>query len=213
MGVTVLAEGFAQNWWLFLLSSILIELTPGPNMVYLAIVGASQGRRVGYAATAGVALGLAIVGLLAAAGLTTVINNSPALYQILRWAGVVYLLCLAYGAWRDASEEVEHAPLGSSLRLFFRRGLITNLLNPKAAVFYIAVLPGFTVPSGSVAGQTLILSLTYVAAATAIHAAIVTLSAQAWRLLEDEKRSRFIRRTLALALAGVALWFAWKTQV
>jgi threonine/homoserine/homoserine lactone efflux protein len=212
VGLSIFVEGFAQNWWLFLISSILIELTPGPNMVYLAIVGASDGRRAGYAVTAGVALGLATVGLIAAAGLTTVINNSPALYQLLRWAGVIYLLWLAFDAWRDAAEDVDAAPVGSAFRVCFRRGLITNLLNPKAAVFYIAVLPGFTVPGGSIGGQTFVLSLTFVAAATAIHLAIVTLSSQARRLLEDPRRSLIIRRTLALALAAVAVWFAWKTR-
>lgn len=205
-------EGFSQNWWLFLLGSVLIELTPGPNMVYLAIVGATQGRRAGFAAVAGVALGLAIVGLLAAAGLAAAISESPALFQTLRWAGVIYLLWLALDAWRDADEKPEHAALGSPLPLFFRRGLITNLLNPKAAVFYIAVLPGFVVPSSHIPSQTITLSLTYVAAATFIHLSIVTASAQAQRLLQDPRRSLIIRRALAVALAMVAIWFAWKTR-
>ena len=198
---------------LFAGTSALIELTPGPNMAYLAIVGASQGRKPGYAAVAGVALGLAIVGIAAALGLAAAINASPALYQALRWGGVIYLLWLAYDGWQDASEEIEHAPLGSSNAIYFRRGLITNILNPKAAVFYIAVLPGFVDPAGAIMPQTLLLSATYVAVATVIHLAIVTAAGAMRPLLEDPQRSRNVRRGLSVALALVAIWFAWKTSV
>lgn len=206
MGVTF------SSWALFAFTSMLIELTPGPNMAYLAIVGVSQGRKAGYAAVAGVALGLAIVGVAAALGLAAAINASPLLYQALRWGGVFYLLWLAYDGWRDASEEIEHAPLGSSNALYFRRGLITNLLNPKAAVFYIAVLPGFVEPTGAVVPQTLLLSATFVVVATAIHAAIVAAAGAMRPLLEDPRRSMIVRRGLSIALAMVAVWFAWKTS-
>ncbi|WP_420857258.1 LysE family translocator [Marivivens marinus] len=195
----------------FALTSALIELTPGPNMAYLALVAATEGRKPGMSAVAGVALGLGLVGLAAALGLAAIISSSDLLYQALRWGGVIYLLWLAWDGWRGADEDIEHAPLGSTLARYFRRGLITNLLNPKAAVFYIAVLPGFTVTTANVTAQTLTLSTIYVAVATGIHAAIVLLAGTARVLLEDPRRSGIVRRTLALALAGVAIWFAWKT--
>lgn len=196
----------------FAVASMLIELTPGPNMAYLALVAATDGRRSGYAAVAGVALGLAIVGLATALGLSAVISTSPLAYQILRWGGVAYLLWLAWDGWRGAGEPAEHAALGSSLRRYFRRGLITNLLNPKAAVFYVAVLPGFITTAAPVTPQAIGLSLIFVAVATAIHAAIVTLAGSAAGFLNDPRRSRIARRALSLALACVAIWFAWKTQ-
>lgn len=205
MGLTLSA------WALFALTSTLIELTPGPNMAYLAIVAVSQGRKPGYAAAVGVSLGLAIVGIAAALGVAAAINASPLLYQVLRWGGVIYLFWLAYEGWRDANEAIEHAPLGSSNMRYFRRGLITNLLNPKAAVFYIAVLPGFVEPAGGVMAQTLVLSTTYVAVATGIHLAIVTAAGAMRPLLEDPRRSILVRRGLSGALALIAVWFAWKT--
>lgn len=196
----------------FVLTSALIEVTPGPNMVYLAVVAATDGRRPGYAAVAGVALGLAVVGAVAAFGLAAVINATPLLYQVLRWAGVVYLLWLAWDGWQDAAEGVEHAALGSTLGQYFSRGLITNLLNPKAAAFYIAVLPGFVSATSDVLAQTLLLSGTYVIVATVIHAGIVTAAGGVRTLLDDPVRNRLVRRVLALTLAGVAVWFAWKTR-
>lgn len=196
----------------FAATSAVIELTPGPNMAYLAIIAASGGRRPGYAAVAGVALGLALVGLAAALGLAAAINASPTAYQTLRWGGVVYLLWLAWDGWRGDGESVTHAAPGSTLGRFFRRGLITNLLNPKAAVFYIAVLPGFVSPRGPVLAETLTLSLIYVAVATVIHAGIVTAAGAARSLLTDPTRERRVRRALSLALAVIAMWFAWKTR-
>jgi threonine/homoserine/homoserine lactone efflux protein len=194
----------------FALTSLLIELTPGPNMAYLALIAATEGRKPGYAAVAGVALGLAVVGLAAALGLTALITASPLAYQLLRWAGVGYLLWLAWQGWRGATDGVEHAEAGSSLGLYFRRGLITNLLNPKAAVFYVAVLPGFLVGAAGVA-DVITLSAIYVGVATIVHAAIVTAAGAARDWLDNSALERVFRRGLALALVGVAVWLLWKT--
>ena len=180
-------------------------------MGYLAIVGATDGRRAGFAAVAGVALGLAGVGLAAALGLAAAINASTLLFEALRWAGVAYLLWLAWDGWRDAGQDVAVVPGATSLARYFRRGLITNLLNPKAFVFYVAMLPGFVTPGAPVLPQTLILSATFVTIATTIHLAIVTLAGAARPLLEDPRRSRFVRRVLAVTLALIALWFAVET--
>lgn len=192
-------------------TAMLIELTPGPNMVYLAVVAASQGRKLGYAAVAGVAVGLAVVGIAAALGLAAAINASPLLFQALRFGGVAYMLWLAWDGWRDASEPVQKVASGVAARTYFRRGLITNLLNPKAAVFYVAILPSFVSTDAPVMAQTLALSAVFVLVATAIHAGIVTLAGTAQTLLENERYSRIVRRALALALVMVALWFGWST--
>ncbi|MEZ5685717.1 MAG: LysE family translocator [Paracoccaceae bacterium] len=199
-----------EGLWAFALTSFLIELTPGPNMAYLAILAATEGRRPGFAAVGGVALGLGIVGALSALGVAALIAASEPLYQALRWGGVAYLLWLAWEGWRDGEAGPELAPAGSSDWRYFRRGLVTNLLNPKAAAFYIAVLPTF-LPPGAGVHDTLLLSAVYVAVATGVHGAIVALAGAARALFEDARRERLLRRTLSLALAGVALWFAWKT--
>lgn len=195
----------------FILTSAVIELTPGPNMAWLAIVAATEGRRPGFAAVCGVALGLALVGIAAALGLAAVITASPLLYETLRWGGVFYLLWLAWDGWRDGGDGIEKMPFGARMLRYFRRGLITNLLNPKAAVFYIAVLPAFVDPAREVLAETVTLSMIYVTVATAIHAAIVTLAGLARHVLEDPRRSRIVRRVLSALLALIAIWFAWAT--
>lgn len=194
----------------FALTAFAIELTPGPNMVWLAIVAATDGRRAGYAAIAGVALGLSVIGIAAALGMAAVIAASPFAYQALRWAGVAYLLWLAWDGWRGADDPPEHAALGSSLARYFQRGMITNLLNPKAFLFYITVLPGFLAqPAGLT--DSLLLTAVYIAIATAIHALIVTGAGTARDWLSRGTRAITIRRGLALALVAVAIWVVWKT--
>lgn len=197
--------------WGFALASVLMEVTPGPNMAYLAILALSDGRRAGYAAVAGVATGLLLVGLASALGVGAADSASPLTYQALRWGGFLYLLWLAWAGWSEADEAPEHAARGSSLGRFFARGLITNLLNPKAFALYVAVLPGFLSLDHPALPQAVRLSLLYVAIATAIHLAIVTAAAAARRFLSDARRRAILRRVLSVMLAGVAVWLAVKT--
>ncbi len=192
----------------FLLAALLSEITPGPNMGYLAILAASRGRRAGLAAVAGVALGLALNGLAAALGVAALVVASPAAFALLRWGGVAFLLYLAWDAWRSPTGVADE---GEGMPSSFGRGLLTNLLNPKAAMFYVAVLPRFVDPSGVVLTQSLVLTVVHVLVATAVHAAIVVFAAQSRRLFENPARERVVRRGLALLLACVAVWFLIET--
>jgi len=157
---------------------------------------------------AGVALGLSTYGFAAALGVAAIIENSPFLYQTLRWSGVAYLLWLAWDGWSTADEitEVGVSDESDHRASAFRRGLITNLLNPKAAVFYVAMLPEFVnVPAGHLVAQTLTLSGIYVAIATAIHALIVLLASSVRGLVARSGHMKIVKRILALALVGVAV--------
>ena len=197
----------------FALTCTVIELTPGPNMAYLAMLSAGNGRRAGFAATLGIALGLLVLGVAAALGLATVIANSHTIYEALRWSGVGYLLWLVWEGWRDAAATSPEKALGFAAdSTFFKRGLVTNLLNPKAAIFYIAVLPEFVDLAQPAAQQTVLLSVLYVTIATSIHSAIVGLAGAARPFLDDPGRTRLMRRSLSIGLACIALWFGYSTR-
>lgn len=196
----------------FILAALLIELTPGPNMGWLALVSLQQGRRGGFAAVAGVTLGLAVWMLAAAFGLTRVLTLWPPLYQIIRWAGVLFLLWLAWDAWRPAAAGPAEAG-NQRLRALFLRGLTGNLLNPKAAVFYVGLLPGFLRPgSGSMLGQSLTLGSLHLLIAVAVHSAIVMGAARASPLLLARVPGAVQRGLMAGGIAAVALWMAWETR-
>jgi threonine/homoserine/homoserine lactone efflux protein len=209
----MIAENSASLLFPFVITCLIIELTPGPNMGYLAIVSATVGQRAGLATTLGIALGLMIIGIAAALGLAALISNSPLLYQILRWAGVCYLLWLAWEGWRGENDNSPANINNADPGKYFIRGLVTNLLNPKAGLFYVAVLPGFVDPSQPVTSQLIILSVLYVVIASAIHFTIVLLASTARKLLDDPEKNKLVRRILSLNLAGIALWFGWTTRL
>jgi len=182
-------------------------------MSYLAILSVTNGRKAGYAATAGVALGLSIVGIATALGVATLISNSNIIYQALRISGVFDHLWLAYDTWKTKivlSQEEVHSLIYQAK--FFKRGLISNLLNPKAVIFYIAILPKFIDPSSSAMFQAVYLSIIYVFIATFIHGFIVTLAGTMRILLENEKRLTIIRYAMTFALVLIAIWFAMTTN-
>ena len=196
-----------QNTAAFFLASLLLELTPGPNMTWLALLSASNGRKAGFLAVWGVGTGLMTIGIAAAFGVAEIIQQSPMIYEGLRWAGIAFLLYLAYDGWRGEADDGQTH--GNSRH--FMRGLMANLLNPKAAVFYIAVLPTFVSAGQPVLSQTLWLTVIYVMIATSVHGLIVLLAGTLKPILMDPKRERVARRILSVLLALVAVWFAWST--
>jgi threonine/homoserine/homoserine lactone efflux protein len=197
----------------FIITCLLIEITPGPNMAYLAILSVSEGRSAGLCAVAGVALGLLTVGVGASLGLAALIANSQFIYQVLRWAGVFYLLWLAWDTWNTgkATAPERTNKILWNRRQLFERGLITNLLNPKAVIFYVAILPSFISDAGSLVAQNITLTVTYVCIATVIHSSIVLLAGTAQPFFNNPKKILYLRRVLATMLVGVALWFAVST--
>jgi threonine/homoserine/homoserine lactone efflux protein len=193
----------------FAFAALLIELTPGPNMAYLAILAADRSKAAGLAAVAGVAIGLSLLGLLAVLGLGALLVERPDLFQALRWAGVAYLLYLAWEAWSDARKPIEAPDPNEGFRRYFRRGLITNLLNPKAALFYITIMPGF-LPTGS-GGETFLFGAVYMLVATLVHAGVVLLAGNLQPLLTVDARRRQMGLVFAVMLVAVAGWVAYAT--
>lgn len=196
----------------FLVTTLLIELTPGPNMAWLALTSASQGRRSGFAAVAGIALGLAILAAASAVGLAELATRVPAAFHLLRFAGVAYLLWLAWKTWIGEEDRQSHVVAINAIWAWFRHGLLLNLLNPKAAVFFIVVLPAYVRQDAPTAPQMALLSGSYVAIATVVHLAIVALAAQAHGWITVGNRAHMVRRVFAVLLAAIAIWFLLSSQ-
>lgn len=205
-------DALFSSLWAFALASLIVELVPGPNQTYLAALTLNRGTRAGFAAVIGIALGLGAYGVAASLGVATVINESPFLYHLLRWAGALYFLWLAWDTWKDEPDgEVSAARVDYEWESF-RRGLVTNLLNPKAAIFYVSVLPAFIVPGAMpVFAQTALMSALYVSIATATHVAVVLLAGRLYVYLSDARYRVPVRRGIAIALVIVAAWFLLNT--
>jgi threonine/homoserine/homoserine lactone efflux protein len=191
----------------FLFACLVIELTPGPNMGYLALLSATHGRRVGFQTVVGIALGLALLGSVTALGLQWLITHVPSLFMVLRWAGVIYMLWLAFDAWQQAETAAPHRNLAGFAHV--RRGFVTNLLNPKAALFYFTVLPEFlTHQQAQQLYPTLLLTTISIVIATAVHCMIVLAASQLHRWLSHPLRQRIAGRCAAILLALIAFWLA-----
>lgn len=199
--------------WPFLVAVALVELTPGPNMAWLAALTVAEGRIAGLRAVTGVTLGLAVYMLASVIGVTGAIAAAPSVYAALRLAGVAYLMWLAFEAWRGAGDIAAADGDGAAP---FRRGLIANLLNPKAAVFYVTLLPGFIAPDhGAFWTQALILGAAHISVSVAVHVGIVFAADHTARLLgvtEPSPRAIVLRRGLAIAIGLVAAWLWWETR-
>lgn len=150
-------------------------LTPGPNMLYLVSRSISQGRGAGLVSLGGVALGFVVYMLLATFGITALLLAVPYAYDALRLTGAAYLAYLAWDALKPVGRspfQVRQLPVDSRRKLF-AMGLLTNLLNPKIAMLYLALLPQFIHPEqGSVLAQTLVLGATQIAISITVNAMI-----------------------------------------
>ncbi|MCJ2033391.1 LysE family translocator [Methylobacterium sp. J-068] len=149
----------------FLVVVLGFAVTPGPNMIYLISRAIGQGAAAGLISLGGMVLGFVVYLLCAALGITALLTTVPFAHVTLRLVGAVYLMVLAWQALKPGGRspfEIRSVRRSSGGRLF-GMGLVTTLLNPKAALLYLALLPQFIVPGhGSVFVQTLVLGLLHI---------------------------------------------------
>ncbi len=154
--------------------ALAMVLTPGPNMIYLISRSITQGASAGLISLAGVALGFVVYMLCAAFGITALIFAVPYAYDALRFAGAAYLLWLAWQALKPGGRspfQVKKLPVDSPPRLF-AMGFLTNLLNPKIAMLYLALLPQFIDPAQSVLAQSIVLGGVQIAISVTVNSMI-----------------------------------------
>lgn len=193
----------------FTLVVLTMALTPGPNMIYLVSRSLSQGPRAGLISLIGVGIGFVVYMLLAAFGITAIFVAVPYAYDALRLAGAAYLLYLAWQALKPGGRspfEVRQLPQDSPHRLI-GMGLMTNLLNPKVAMLYLALLPQFIDPArGSVLVQSLVLGCIQITVGVTINGLV---AASAGAIAGFLARSPFWLRVqrwfMGAVLAGLAV--------
>jgi len=160
----------------FSLAALILVLTPGPNMIYCVSRALCQGRGAGLVSLAGVLLGFLVHLMAAALGLTALLMAVPFAFEAIRLAGAAYLLWLAWQALRPggtAPFQARALPADPPGRLF-SMGFITNLLNPKVAMFYLSFFPQFLHPErGSVLWQSLQLGAVQISVSGAVNFMLV----------------------------------------
>lgn len=187
-------------------TALWMVLTPGPNMVYLASRSISQGRAAGLISLAGTGVGFPIYMAMANLGLSAILIAVPWLYIGLKAAGVVYLLWLAWNALKpNGSGVFETRELRrDSPRKLFRMGLITNLLNPKAAVMYLALIPQFIDPAkGNTLAQGFVLGGIQITVSMIVNGLIIIAAGSIARFLASTPRWVRVQRRVTGSMLGV----------
>lgn len=148
---------------LFITVSWALILAPGPDMVYVITRGMTHGRTAGMVSAAGVVCGILVHTLAAALGLTVIFQTSAVAFVIVKYVGTAYLVYLGIKAWRDKSAfGLQTDASAASSRQLFWQGVLSNVLNPKIAIFFLAFLPQFVDRgSGQVTLQLIALGLTF----------------------------------------------------
>ncbi len=134
-----------ENFWVFVLAALLLNLTPGNDMLYVAARSTGQGMRAGIISALGIMVGCMVHIFLAMVGLSAIIAKSALAFEIIKFIGAGYLIFLGIKALatKKANLNIENENKKESLKKIFWQGVLTNVLNPKVALFFLAFLPQF----------------------------------------------------------------------
>lgn len=194
----------------FLLTSLVVVLIPGTGVIYTVSTGITRGRRAALYASLGCTAGIVPHLLATILGLAALMHTSALAFQTLRYAGVAYLLYVAWATWKDRSAfTLDDAPHQSSAPSLVFRGVVLNILNPKLTIFFLAFLPQFVPPGANPLPQLMLLSGVFMAMTFGVFV-VYGLLAHQFRamVIESARIQAWLRRSFAAAFAGLGLHLA-----
>lgn len=196
----------------FLFAACVVIAAPGPDSLNTLAIGMSRGRREAVAYAVGVGIGCLTHTLWAVLGISAIVAASEALFGVVKWVGVAYLVWLGVQALRDrgtlrvsGADAVVQAPIGASTRVL--QGALTNALNPKVMLFFMAFLPQFADPQrGAVGAQMLVMGLAFAAITTIAYALLGASAGQLGeRLLRRPSIAQRLNRATGMLFIALAL--------
>jgi threonine/homoserine/homoserine lactone efflux protein len=199
----------------FLITSLVVVLVPGTGVIYTITTGLAHRWRASLAAAFGCTMGIVPHLTASILGLSAILHLSAQAFQIIKWAGAVYLLYLAWGMWRDqGSLKLDNTTSKVNGFQIIIKGILINLLNPKLTLFFLAFLPLFISPEiGSPTKQMLGLSAIFMAMTLVIFALYGLLASVVSKYLTNSpKIIRWLQRSFALVFAVLAVKLALSEQ-
>lgn len=192
----------------FLLASLVVVLIPGTGVVYTITTGLTLKWRASLAAAIGCTLGIVPHILASILGLSAIMNMSAQVFSVLKWAGALYLLYLAWNMWREAGTlEINKKSAETGFMKIIMKAIAINLLNPKLTIFFFAFLPLFVSKnSASPTIEMILLSAVFMGITFIVFAlcGILASSVSAY-LMNSSKTLKRLEQTFALILAGFAV--------
>ena len=189
----------------FVLITFVLIITPGPIVTLLIATGATHGVRAALTTVIGSTIGNAILIAAIAAGLSWVLKNAIELFEILRWAGVAYLVWLGIQAWRNAGKPVAAPP---KKRVYFWRGMFVALTNPKTIAFFTAFLPQFVDPSLPAERQLFVMCVASILIAFVFDSIWATASGLGRAWFMKPARAKLLGRLSGTVLIGGGIWLS-----
>lgn len=184
-----------ETWFAFALASTALVLIPGPNIILTINYAIRDGKRSGLATVPGVSAGAFVAMSLSLAGAGAVLATSVFLFSVMKIAGAIYLIWMAYKLWTapDQQAKMDHQGSGGSLRTIFWQSFFISALNPKGPVFYVSFVPQFISINAPIFQQFSILVVTFVI--------IAALNGMFWLFFANGLREQF-QRPLVLKIAN-----------
>lgn len=199
----------------FLITSLIVVLIPGTGVVYTVSTGLVQGRKASVYAALGCTAGIVPHLLATILGLAAVMHTSALAFQVLKYAGVAYLLYVAYATWRDkAAFAVDGSMAKTSATGLVTKAFLLNILNPKLTIFFLAFLPQFVQATGPAPlVQMLVLSAVFMAMTFGVFVAYGVV-AHAFRkiVIESQRVQRWLRYSFAAVFAALGARLATSEQ-
>ena len=158
-----------HDYWLFVLTGVLLNLTPGQDTLYILGRSVAEGTRSGVASALGIGVGSLVHTAMAALGLSAILSTSASAFMVVKLLGAAYLVYIGVRMLRRANvPRPPTSPVGNAGVVgSFRDGIVTNVLNPKVALFFLALMPQFIAPdSGTKVAAFIVLGLTFVTTGT-----------------------------------------------
>jgi len=198
----------------FLVAAFALNIAPGPDMLYVIGRSVGQGRRAGIVSALGVFVGCWVHILAAAFGIAALLRSSPMAFNVVRYAGAAYLIYLGLKMLAQRTDLTSQQLKTESLGAIFRQGVITNVLNPKVAIFFLAFLPQFIdARRGSVALQIVLLGLIFNVGGTLVNLGVAYAGGTLGELLRrNQSIARWQRRFTGLIFVGLGLRLAWQKR-
>jgi threonine/homoserine/homoserine lactone efflux protein len=198
----------------FVVAVLVLVITPGPNMIYLISRSITQGRKAGLISLSGVITGFVFHIVMASAGLTAILFAVPLAYLLLKIAGVGYLLYLSYQAIKPGSRnifEIKSKMQEDKPGRLFSIGFLTNVLNPKVAIFYVSFFPQFIKPGhGSIMTQSLQLGVIHILICFVVQFTIIMMASKAAAFFATRPSwIRLQKYFMASVLTGLAVKMAF----
>jgi homoserine/homoserine lactone efflux protein len=200
-----------ETWLAFLVAACLISVSPGAGAVACMTTGMRHGYRLGIWNIFGMQVGIALQLVIVGAGLGAILAASTLAFTILKWIGVAYLCWLGWKQWQAPATPVDIASNNGAVataRGLFVQGFLVNATNPKATIFFLAVLPQFIDPSRALLPQYLAVVATLTVVDLVVMSGYTLFAAKVLRLLREPRQVRWMNRFFGGLFVGAAVFLA-----